>query len=223
MRFTKYVLGASIAGALCAAAATLDAQMPPSITGPKQAATRAAAAADAHTTAMTSAPEPETKPRAGTAPRRAAEAAPARATPGSERAAKSAAAPGRAPRGVGVAAAPAPERSAEAKLTVHREAFGYSADGRRDPFFSLLNSSELRPMMSDLRLVAVVYDPGGRSVAMLRDLSTKEQYRARVGQTLGRMRVSQIHPKSVTFTLEELGFSRQEVLALNDSTKARKQ
>ena len=78
-------------------------------------------------------------------------------------------------------------------------------------------------MLSDLRLVPVVYAPGGRSAAMLRDLSTKEQYRARVGQTLGRMRVSQIHPKSITFTLEELGFSRQEVLALNDSTKARKQ
>ena len=223
MRFTTHVLGASVAAALCTAAATLEAQMPLSINGPKRAATRAAAATDAHTTAMTSVPEPETKPRAGTAQRRVAKAAAATTTPGTERAAKAATAPGRAPRGAGAAAAPAPERRDEAKLTVHREAFGYSADGRRDPFFSLLNSSELCPMLSDLRLVAVVYDPGGRSVAMLRDLSTKEQYRARVGQTLGRMRVSQIHPKSITFTLEELGFSRQEVLALNDSTTARKQ
>ena len=114
-------------------------------------------------------------------------------------------------------------RGDKSRISLHREVFSYVTNGRRDPFFSLLKSSELRPMLSDLKLVAVVYDPGGRSVAMLRDRSTKEQYRARVGQTLGRMRVAQIHPKSVTFTLEELGFSRQEVLALNDSTTERKQ
>jgi hypothetical protein len=101
--------------------------------------------------------------------------------------------------------------------------FSYSEGGRRDPFFSLLNSNELRPMLSDLRLVTVVYDPAGRSVAILRDVSREEQYRARVGQTLGRMRVTNIHPKSVTFTIEEFGFSRQETLALRDSTQVRKQ
>ena len=104
-----------------------------------------------------------------------------------------------------------------------RESFTYSADGHRDPFVSLLTSGELRPMLSDLKLVTVVYDPAGRSVAVLRDISTKEQYRVKSGQTLGRMRVAQIQPRSVTFTLEELGFSRQEVLALNDTTKARSQ
>jgi hypothetical protein len=70
----------------------------------------------------------------------------------------------------------------------------------------------------------VVYDPAGRSVAIMRDLSTKDQYRVRVGQVLGRMRVTQIHPKSVTFTIEEFGYSRQEVLTLQkDPTKARTQ
>ncbi len=78
-------------------------------------------------------------------------------------------------------------------------------------------------MISDLRLVVVIYDPAGRSVAILRDVSTKEQYRVKTGQTLGRMRVSRIDLKSVTFTLEEFGYSRQETLALNDSTIARSQ
>ena len=41
----------------------------------------------------------------------------------------------------------------------------------------------------------------------------------KVGQTLGRMRVAQIQPKSVTFTIEEFGFSRQETLALSDSKR----
>ena len=123
--------------------------------------------------------------------------------------------------------APAPssvsERGGKSEISLMRESFTYSADGRRDPFVSLLTSGELRPMLSDLKLVTVVYDPTGRSVAVLRDLNTKEQYRVKTGQTLGRMRVAQIQPRSVTFTLEELGFSRQEVLALNDTTKARSQ
>ena len=51
-----------------------------------------------------------------------------------------------------------------------------------------LETGELRPAVSDLKLVTVIYDPAGRSVAILRDLTTKEQYRIKVGQTLGRMR-----------------------------------
>ena len=132
-----------------------------------------------------------------------------------------------ASRATAAPTAPAPspvsERGGKAEIALMRESFTYSADGRRDPFVSLLTSGELRPMLSDLKLVTVIYDPTGRSVAVLRDLTTKEQYRVKVGQTLGRMRVAQIQPRSVTFTLEELGFSRQEVLALNDTTQARSQ
>jgi hypothetical protein len=87
-----------------------------------------------------------------------------------------------------------------------------------------MRSGELRPMLSDLRLVTVLYDPTGRnSIAVMHDLSTKDQYRVRVGQTLGRMRVAQIQPRQVVFTVEEVGFSRQEALALGDTTKARMQ
>ena len=100
-----------------------------------------------------------------------------------------------------------------------REVFSYDAAGRRDPFLSLLASGDLRPSFTDLKLVAVAYDPTGRkSVAVMRDISTRDQYRVKVGQTLGRMRVAQIHPKSVTFTIDEFGYSRQEILALGDST-----
>lgn len=107
------------------------------------------------------------------------------------------------------------------QVSIEREAFDYAREGRRDPFISLMSSSELRPMMSDLRLVVVVYDAGGDSRAVLRDINTNEQYKVRVGQQLGRMRVSRISPKSVTFTILEFGESRQETLALNDSTTAR--
>lgn len=108
-------------------------------------------------------------------------------------------------------------RGGKDEVGFRREAFTYERSGRRDPFLSLLHSNDLRPMINDLKLVAVLYDPVGRSWAVMRDMTTKEQYRVKVGQQLGRMRVTQIHPKSVTFTIEEIGFSRQQTLALNDS------
>ena len=86
-----------------------------------------------------------------------------------------------------------------------------------------MRTGDLRPMVSDLRLVAVIYDPAGRSVAILRDLQTKEQYRVRVGQTLGRMRVNAIRPQQVIFTIEEIGMTRQEALGMNPTTTARAQ
>ena len=111
---------------------------------------------------------------------------------------------------------------APATATFNREVFSYDGAGRRDPFLSLLSTGELRPSFTDLKLVAVAYDPTGRkSVAVMRDVSSKDQYRVKVGQTLGRMRVAQIHPKSVTFTIDEFGYSRQDVLTLGDSTNMR--
>ena len=115
-----------------------------------------------------------------------------------------------------------PESSA-GTLTIDRESFAYVADGRRDPFASLMASGDLRPMISDLRVTTIIHDVGGGSVAVLRDLGTNEQHRVRVGQQLGRMRVAAIHPKQIVFTIEEFGFSRQETLALGDSTTPRTQ
>jgi hypothetical protein len=108
-------------------------------------------------------------------------------------------------------------------VTFNREVFRYDPAGRRDPFVSLITSSEIRPLITDLRLTTVAYDASGNgSVAVLRDLGTKEQYRVKVGSTLGRMRVVRIDPKSVTFALEEFGYGRQETLSMGDSTSMRK-
>jgi citrate lyase beta subunit len=107
-----------------------------------------------------------------------------------------------------------------------REAYLYDRGARRDPFVSLMATGELRPLISDLRLVAVAYDANGRnSVAVVHDISSKDkvQYRLRAGQSVGRMRVASIAPRSVVFTIEEFGYSRQETLALGDSNKERKQ
>ena len=124
------------------------------------------------------------------------------------------------------AAAPAPApKSAVPEVLINRETYAYPGAGRRDPFLSLMNTEELRPLLGDLKLVAVALDPTGRnSVAVLRDVTTKEQYRVKVGQEIGRMRVAAIHAKNVVFGIEEFGYSRQESLAMTvDSTKVRTQ
>jgi hypothetical protein len=100
-----------------------------------------------------------------------------------------------------------------------RESFRYDRSGRRDPFVSLMAYGELRPLITELRVTSIAFDPNGGSVAVLRDLGTKEQYRVRVGESLGRMRVARIAKKEITFTIEEFGYSRQETLALVDPKK----
>jgi len=237
-------LASLVAASLVVAAVSLGAQQIPG-TAAKNAARRVVAATDAHISAMQNTDAPTQAPAS---PTRVADAShgarqPNHTTPVPVPAAAATAERGRAsanhahagakgrdtvtltsqqgPNGDGTTSIS--ERGGKNEIALMRESYTYDADGRRDPFVSLIASGELRPMISDLRLVVVIYDPAGRSVAILRDVSTKEQYRVKAGQTLGRMRVSRIDLKSVTFTLEEFGYSRQETLALNDSTRARSQ
>lgn len=180
-------------------ASSVAAQGIPALGAAKAAANRAVNATNAHTheeTGQAITPKPVNPANAGTAA-----AAPATAHS---------------------AATGKPAAEAPATTSLSREVFSYNGAGRRDPFLSLLSTGELRPAFNDLKLVAVAYDPTGRkSVAVMRDITTKDQYRVKVGQTLGRMRVAQIHPKSVTFTIDEFGYSRQDVLTLGDSTNMR--
>jgi Ni/Co efflux regulator RcnB len=118
----------------------------------------------------------------------------------------------------GIAATPPASRPP----VIMREVYDYDAQGRRDPFFSLLATAELRPTVADLRLVGILYDPSGRrSVVTLRDLGTNERYQVTTGTTLGRMKVVLIRPNAVFFSIEEYGLNRQDSLVLRDTTKAR--
>lgn len=109
-----------------------------------------------------------------------------------------------------------------AEVTFNREVFSYVKGNRRDPFTTMITSSDLRPVITDLKLVTVIRSANAAaSVAIMRDLTTNEQYRVRVGQTLGRMRVAQIQQRAVVFTIEEFGYNRQEVVSMDDSTRAR--
>jgi hypothetical protein len=105
--------------------------------------------------------------------------------------------------------------------TLTREVYGYSGVGRRDPFYSLILTDDLRPLLGDLRLVGILYQSSGRAVAIMRDVQTNMQYRVANGGTLGRMRVTQIRPRAVLFSIDEFGLSRQDSLVWSDSTKVR--
>ena len=130
--------------------------------------------------------------------------------------------PGSAPSG----ALPAPSGAlptavAANPASVTREVFGYAGAGRRDPFFSLILTDDLRPLLGDLRLVGILFQNSGRAVAVMRDVQTNAQYRVANGGTLGRMRVTQIRPRAVLFSIDEFGLSRQDSLVWSDSTKVR--
>ncbi len=94
-----------------------------------------------------------------------------------------------------------------------REVFAFQGSGR-DPFLSLLESGEVRPLIQDLRITSIVYDARypAASVAVLRDTIVNQAYPVRVGDELGRLRVVGISPSEVTLVLSEFGSERQVVL-----------
>jgi hypothetical protein len=96
-----------------------------------------------------------------------------------------------------------------------REVFAYEGGGR-DPFMSLLRSGDVRPLLSDLKLTTIVYDGrfAVRSVAVLRDITNRRIYRVKTGDIIGRLKVTQIRPREIVFTVQEFGFERQETLSL---------
>lgn len=226
--------------ALLAVPAAAHAQSVPPITRSKQVAVRAADAASDRVRAQTSVTDEPvardtsrrasadsgTRP-AGKRPRpgagRPGSTGPSATGPATTRAPRpGAAAPTLAAAGATADSARPEIPGANSELVLMRESYRYDANARRDPFVSLLESGDLRPIAADLRLIGVIYDPTGRrSLATLRDITTKELYRVAVGNVLGRTRVTHIQPKQITMTIEEFGYSRQLVLILGDTTVTR--
>ncbi len=114
-----------------------------------------------------------------------------------------------------VAQQPAAPDTAGPTPTLVREVFAYEGAGR-DPFVSLIRTGDVRPLIADVRLVAVYYDARfpARSVAVLRDITTSRVYRVKPGEIIGRLRTTQIRPREVVFTVQEFGYERQERLTL---------
>jgi hypothetical protein len=106
-------------------------------------------------------------------------------------------------------------RDSAGRIIIRREVFNYPSQGRRDPFASLILSGDMRPLLADLEIAAIIYDPAGRnSVATLKDRSTGDLYRARVGSVFGRVRITAIRQREVGVAVDEFGFTRQETLTI---------
>ena len=81
---------------------------------------------------------------------------------------------------------------------------------------SLLSTTKVGPELPDLVLVAIYYDtrnPAG-SVVVMREKIGNRKYNLRTGDRLGRMRVTGVRPKDVTFTIDDFGTERQETVSL---------
>jgi hypothetical protein len=67
-----------------------------------------------------------------------------------------------------------------------------------------------------LKLVGIYSDGQypARSVAVLRDITNGKRYRVKPGEIIGRLKVTQIRPREITFTVQEFGFEHQETLSL---------
>lgn len=108
------------------------------------------------------------------------------------------------------------------RITLARETFGYPGDGRRDPFASLIATGDIRPMLEDLKLTGVIVSANpANSMAMMKDVSTNEIYKARIGSVFGRIRVTAIRPGEVSLAVDEFGFTRQALLTMNAPTRER--
>ena len=208
-----------MSAALLLAARAVSAQDP--LTAAKKAAQNAKSAADAHTEAMQR-PDAQAKTTAK-APAPHTKAAPPQTKAAPPASKGAATAKGTDTKGGATAPAAPSADTAGPPPSILREVFDYVADGRRDPFVSLLTTAELRPTLSDLRLTSIIYDNSGRnSLATMRDLATNTRYTVKVGSTLGRMRVAAIRPLTVLLTIDEFGTTRQDSLVLRDSTKVRR-
>lgn len=201
--------------ALLAVAVPASAQMPPSIKGPIDAAKRQASKTSAQINDEQKVGNDQgtkSAPQKSAAPAPASSKAPAKAPTKSVAPTKSATkAAAQAPAGS------VTQNGTKAAVTFYREVFSYNSDGRRDPFVSLMATGELRPLITDLTLVGIIYDESGRnSVAILVDASAGGQvYRKKAGESLGRVKVTRITDKDVTLNVDEFGFDRQETLLID--------
>jgi hypothetical protein len=102
------------------------------------------------------------------------------------------------------------------EIDVLRETFAY-AGGTRDPFNSLINKGKDGPEIGDLDLVGVYLDlrtPSNNVVVLREKATTGKRHKMRVGDQLGRSRLTQIRARDAVFTIQDFGFERQETLSL---------
>lgn len=114
-------------------------------------------------------------------------------------------------------------------LVFEREVFDYPSFQRRNPFLPLAASGEGGPRVEQVRLMGIIYsDQPGQSVAILGNslvtisedgtsVSVSEGGEAwylKEGQSIGNIRVVEIHQEQVVVEVEEFGLTEQRIMQL---------
>ena len=113
-------------------------------------------------------------------------------------------------------AAPASEPALPEGEVYRREVFQYQAGGRPDPFAPLLSGDDMGVRVQDLRLVSIVHSSSPRASVAVFTLpsDSTQRVRLRVGERLGAVTVTAIHPRRVDVREDALGVSRAYSLEL---------
>ncbi len=99
-----------------------------------------------------------------------------------------------------------------ATVSYRREIFTYPSTSRSDPFRPPSADVGMGPRFEDLALAGIIHAPEVGSVAILQDRSTGERHRVRDGESLGGVRVVEIRPAEVVFSVSGVTGERREVL-----------
>lgn len=105
------------------------------------------------------------------------------------------------------------DAAADTGIVYRREIFTYPSGVRRDPFRPVTAGEAPGPRFEDLSLSGIIYSPSIGSIAVVVDGSRDKRYRLREGERLGAVRVVDIRPNEVVFSVSgTLGQQRREVL-----------
>ena len=114
------------------------------------------------------------------------------------------------------------------ELVFEREVFSYPTLQRRNPFHPLTGGDQGGPRFEALRVVGIIYsDNPSESVAVLgtsivelsEDAATVtvqpgQSWHLKVGQSVGNIRVVEIHREQVVVEVEEFGLTEQKIMQL---------
>jgi hypothetical protein len=121
-----------------------------------------------------------------------------------------------------------PAQQQPTELVFEREIFSYPTVQRRNPFRPLSGGNQGGPRFEGLRVVGIIYsDDPSESVAVL-GLSTVEysedastvtvqpgqSWYLKVGQSVGNIRVVEIHREQVVVEVADFGITEQKIMQL---------
>lgn len=114
------------------------------------------------------------------------------------------------------------------ELVFEREVFTYPSLQRRNPFRPLTGGSQGGPCFEALRVVGIIYSDnpsesvavlGTSTVEMSEDAATVtvqpgQSWHLKVGQSVGNIRVVEIHREQVVVEVEQFGLTEQKIMQL---------